>query len=154
MVALMGCQSSTAAVVGGIPSPPDPGTVLVTVGNNFFRSDRNRSVNAAVDTVAVGGKVRWEWINTGSAPHNIASLGSPNFVSGPVETGSGNVYELTFTTPGVYRYNCAIHGDLMTGTVVVTASPTMPPPYMPPTMMVGPSAGLRIQNFSQFFYYR
>jgi len=120
IAALSGCGSSTTAVPAVIPSAPDAGTVLVTVGNNFFRSERNRSVNAAVDTVAVGGKVRWQWVNTGSAPHNIASLGAPNFVSGPVETGSGNIYELTFTTPGVYRYNCAIHGDLMTGMVVVT----------------------------------
>ena len=118
--ALLGCGGSTTAVPAVIASPPDAGTVLVTVGNNFFRSERNRSVNAAVDTVAVGGKVRWQWVNTGSAPHNIASLGTPNFVSGPVKTGSGNIYELTFTTPGVYRYNCAIHGDLMTGMVVVT----------------------------------
>ena len=127
--ALLGCESSTTAVSGGSPSAPDPGTVLVTVGNNFFRSERNRSVNAAVDTVAVGGKVRWQWVNTGSAPHNIASLGTPNFLSGPVETGSGNVYELTFNTPGVYQYNCAIHGNLMTGTVVVTpaANPGVTP---------------------------
>ena len=119
--AVMGCESSTAAVSGGIAPPPDPGTVIVTVGNNFFRSDHNRSINDAVDTVAVGGKVRWQWVNTASAPHNIASVGTPDFMSGPVEIGSGNIYELTFTTPGIYRYNCAIHGDLMTGVVVVTA---------------------------------
>jgi plastocyanin len=120
IAAHVGCGGSTTDAPAVIPAPPDAGTVLVTVGNNFFRSDRNRSVNTAVDTVAVGGKVRWQWVNTGSAPHNIASFGTPNFVSGPVETGSGNIYELTFTTPGVYRYNCAIHGDLMTGMVVVT----------------------------------
>jgi plastocyanin len=120
IAALVGRGGSTTAVPAVIPSPPDAGTVVVTVGNNFFRSDRNRSVNAAVDTVAVGGKVRWQWVNTGSAPHNIASLGAPNFASGPVKTGTGNIYELTFATPGVYRYNCAIHGDLMTGMVVVT----------------------------------
>ena len=117
--ALMGCQSSTAAdAVTPLP-PVDAGTVTVTVGNNFFRSDRNRSVNDAVDTVAAGGKVRWQWINTGSAPHNVASIGTPTFASGPVQTGNNNVYELTFPSAGVYRYNCAIHGNLMTGVVVV-----------------------------------
>jgi plastocyanin len=120
LTVLMGCGGSTSPDAAFIAPPPDPGTVIVTVGNNFFRSDRNRSVNDAVDTVAVGGKVRWQWVNTGSAPHNIASMGAPHFTSGPVETGSGKIYELTFTTPGVYRYNCAIHGNLMTGVVVVT----------------------------------
>ena len=120
IIVLVGCGSSTTTTPGTVaPPPPDPGTVVVTVGNNFFRSDRNRSVNAAVDTVAVGGKVRWQWVNTGTAPHNIASLGTPTFMSGPVETGNGSIYELTFTAPGTYRYNCAIHGNLMTGTVVV-----------------------------------
>src|SRR5215467_8827418 len=117
--ALVACGGSTTSEPAIVVPPPDPGTVIVSVGNNFFRSGRNNSVNAAVDTVAVGGKVRWQWVNTGTAPHTIASIGAPNFVSGPVETGSGNIYELTFTTPGVYRYNCANHGDLMTGTVVV-----------------------------------
>ena len=117
---LTGCDSSKATDQGSIAPPPDPGTVIVTVGNNFFRSQQNRSVNDAVDTVAVGGKVRWQWVNTGSAPHNITSIGAPTFTSGPVETGSGKIYELTFTAPGTYRYNCAIHGNLMTGVVVVT----------------------------------
>ena len=119
IAALMGCHGSQAADPVKLPPPADPGTVVVTIGNNFFRSDRNGSVNDAVDTVAVGSKVRWQWVGTGSAPHNVASIGTPAFTSGPVETGSGNIYELTFTTPGVYRYNCAIHGNLMTGVVVV-----------------------------------
>ena len=121
IAALMGCNSATATDPTTAAPPPDPATVVVTVGNNFFRSDRNRSANEAVDTVVVGGKVRWQWMNTGSAPHNVASIGTPTFTSGPVETGSGRIYELTFTEPGTYRYNCAIHGNLMTGVVVVTA---------------------------------
>ena len=124
MAALIGCNKSTATAPAFVPPPPDSGTVIVTVGDNFFRSDRNRSVNDAVDTVAVGGKVRWQWVNTGSAPHNIASLGTPSFMSGPVKTGNGSIYEMTFTAPGVYRYNCAIHGNLMTGVIVVTGTAT------------------------------
>ena len=119
VTALVGCGGSTTTNPEISAPPPDPGTVLVSVGNNFFRSQRNNSVNDAVDTVGVGGKIRWQWVNTGSAPHNVASLGTPTFVSGPVQTGSGRIYELTFTTPGTYRYNCAIHGNLMTGVVVV-----------------------------------
>jgi plastocyanin len=112
-------------VFWSIVSPPASGMVVVTIGNIFSRSDRNGSANAAVDTVPVGGKVRWQWVNTGATPHGVASVGTPNFTSGPVEAGSANIYELTFTAPGVHRYNCAVHGNLMTGMIAVAdASPS------------------------------
>lgn len=103
---------------GGGGTPPSA-SVTVSLGNNFFRSDRNGSVNAAVDTVLAGGKVTWKWASTGSVPHNVQSVGAPSFTSGPLETGDGKTYELTFTAPGTYRYNCAVHGNLMSGVVVV-----------------------------------
>jgi plastocyanin len=58
-------------------------------------------------------------VQHGMVPHNVESVGTPGFTSGAVETGNGSTYELIFTAPGTYRYNCAIHGDLMTGVVVV-----------------------------------
>jgi plastocyanin len=106
---------------GGTSGGPTPRSVTVTLGNNFFRSDRNGSTNPAVDTIVTGGKVTWKWANTGSVPHNVESVATPSFTSGGIETGNGSTYEVTFTSPGSYRYNCAIHGDMMTGVVVVTA---------------------------------
>jgi len=44
----------------------------------------------------------------------------PSFMSGSIETGNGSTYELSFSAPGTYQYNCAIHGNLMTGVIVVT----------------------------------
>ena len=102
---------------GGLP----PAAVTVTVGNNLFRSNRNGSVNSAVDTVAPGSVVRWVWVSTGLVPHNVESVDAPSFPSGPIETTSGSHYEVTFTAPGTYRYNCAVHGDQMTGVIVVKA---------------------------------
>ena len=102
---------------GGLP----PAALTVTVGNILFRSDRNGSVNAAVDTVAPGGVVRWLWVNTGLVPHNVESVDGPSFTSGPIESKNGSHYDVTFTTPGTYRYNCAVHGDQMTGVIVVKA---------------------------------
>jgi plastocyanin len=102
---------------GGLP----PAAVTITVGNILFRSDRNGSVNSAIDTVATGSVVRWRWVNTGQEPHNVQSLGEPVFASGPIEAANGSHYDVTFTTPGTYRYNCAVHGDEMTGVVVVKA---------------------------------
>ena len=122
---IMGCGDPTASDPVTVPpgggNGGGGGAVTVTVGNNLFRSDRNGSTNAAVDTVVVGGKVTWTWVNSGLVPHNVASIGTPSFTSGGIKTGNGSTYEITFTEPGTYRYNCAIHGNLMTGVVVVTA---------------------------------
>ena len=95
--------------------------MTVTVGNILFRSDRNGSVNAAVDTVAPGSVVRWRWVSTGVVPHNVESVDAPSFTSGPIESTNGSHYDVTFTTPGTYRYNCAVHGNQMTGVIVVKA---------------------------------
>jgi plastocyanin len=95
--------------------------VTITVGNDFFRSDRNGSANSAVDTIPAGGTVTWRWGSTGAVPHSVQSLSAPTFASSAIQTGAGSTYQQTFTTPGTYRYNCAVHGDLMTGVVVVTA---------------------------------
>jgi len=121
---LMGCGGSASAPTsvppGGGGGPPST-SATVTVGNDFFRSNRNRTTNTAVDTVVAGGKVTWTWSSTGSVSHSVQSLGAPTFTSGPIVASDGNTYEQTFPTPGTYRYNCAVHGNLMTGTIVVIA---------------------------------
>jgi plastocyanin len=95
-----------------------PVPVTVTVGPGIvFSSDRNGSQNPAVDTVAVGGAVRWTW--TGSLPHSVASQGVPSFTSSGVFTGAPNTYTVTFQSAGTYQYDCGVHGTLMTGTIVV-----------------------------------
>jgi plastocyanin len=91
----------------------------VTVGNNLFRSDHNGTCNPAVDTIAVGGTVTWTWVGTGATPHSVRSEGTPAFTSSNVLTGAGSTYSFTFTTPGTYQYDCAVHGAQMTGRVVV-----------------------------------
>jgi len=116
---VVGCGSSATDAPTGNTDGPAPTAVTVTTGNNFFRSSRNGSRNAAVDTVAVGGKVTWVWTATAGIPHNVQSIGTPTFASSGLETATGSRYEVTFGAPGSYRYNCAIHGNLMTGTIVV-----------------------------------
>jgi plastocyanin len=46
-------------------------------------------------------------------------MGSPTFTSSAIKTGSGSTYQVTFTAPGTYQYDCAVHGTMMTGTIVV-----------------------------------
>ena len=50
---------------------------------------------------------------------------------GMVLTGDGKSYAVKFDTPGTYQYNCAVHGQQMSGTVVVrrAGSPSGPPPH-------------------------
>ena len=91
----------------------------VTIGNDFFQSDRNGTRNPAIDTVAAGTEVTWTWTNTGATPHSVESEGSPSFASSAIQTGSGMTYHVMFTTPGTYQYQCAVHGAAMTGRVVV-----------------------------------
>jgi plastocyanin len=119
----------TATAAGLVGSPltfnatatepaPIPTTASVTVGNIFFRSDRN-STEPAVDTVAVGGTVTWNWVNTGAEPHSVRATGSPTFPGSGILTGSGESYNNTFSTAGTYNYDCSVHGSQMTGRVVV-----------------------------------
>jgi plastocyanin len=125
-----GAQTATAAVTGATGSPvtftatasggppPDPAEILVTVGNNFFTSNRNGSSNPAVDTLALNGSVTWTW-GPAAGSHSVQSTGSPSFVSSLVKTGAGQSYSLSFTVAGTYSYDCSIHGTDMTGRIVV-----------------------------------
>jgi plastocyanin len=128
-----GTQTATATVAGATGSPqtftatasgdgggplPDPTEIDVTVGNNSFTSVRNGTVNPAVDTLALNGSVIWTW-GPGAGSHSVQSTGSPAFVSSLVKTGEGQNYSLVFSEPGTYTYNCSIHGNAMTGRIVV-----------------------------------
>jgi plastocyanin len=110
--------SATATSVGP-PPPPPPATVAVTLGNIFFQSNRNATRNPAVDTVAVNGTVTWTWVNTGATEHSVLSTGSTSFTSSTTRAGDGTAYHFQFTQAGTYTYNCAVHGSLMTGRIVV-----------------------------------
>jgi plastocyanin len=116
----VGAQAAQGAVGGlmGSPvgftatgTPPPPVTVDVSVGNNFF--------SPSGVTIAAGTRVRWTWTATGAIPHSVESTGVPSFTSSAILTGNGSIYTFTFNAPGVYTYDCAVHGALMTGTVTV-----------------------------------
>jgi len=121
--------------------PAAPATAAVTVGDIFFKSDLNGSSNPAVDTVAVNGTVTWTWATSEALPHSVQSVGSPSFTSSGIQTGSGSSYSFTFTAPGTYQYDCAVHGQMMTGTIVVlAATPTSTPPSATPPPATPPPA--------------
>ena len=90
-------------------------SAAVQVGDNFFRSGQNATQNPAVDTIGVGGTVTWTWVGTN--PHSVESTGSPAFTSSTTRTSGTSAF--TFTAVGTYTYDCAVHGALMSGQVVV-----------------------------------
>ena len=103
-------------------APSTPTTPTTNVGDIFFTSARNASSNPAVDTVAVNGTVTWTWAAGEVLAHSVQSMGSPSFTSSGILSGVGNTYQFTFTAPGTYQYDCAVHGQLMTGSIVVLAA--------------------------------
>ncbi|HET7468204.1 MAG TPA: plastocyanin/azurin family copper-binding protein [Gemmatimonadales bacterium] len=112
----------TATATGGgppPPPPPPPTTIGVKVQNISFTSVRNGTSNPAVDTVAVDGTVTWTWVNTGATTHSVNSTGATAFTSSAELTGNDQSYHFQFSQAGTYTYNCAVHGNLMTGRIVV-----------------------------------
>jgi plastocyanin len=83
--------------------------------NVAFTSFTNATSNPAIDTIPVGGAIKWVQIN---GPHSVASTGVPSFTNSPGQlTPTG--YTFVFTVAGTYQYECGVHGSSMTGTVVV-----------------------------------
>jgi Copper binding proteins, plastocyanin/azurin family len=139
---LAGCggSSSTAPSTGSggggggaAPGGAAPGSAAVTLGDIFFKSARNGSSNAAVDTVVAGGTVTWTWAAGESLPHSVQSLGSPSFASSAIQSGGGKTYQVTFPSVGTYQYDCAVHGQMMTGRIVVQAAASSTPAPGGPT---------------------
>ncbi|HKR54818.1 MAG TPA: plastocyanin/azurin family copper-binding protein [Gemmatimonadales bacterium] len=114
----LGTQTDTAsATLTGSPvifvSTGDsvPALAAVTVGPGI-------SYAPTSVTVSNGGKVTWTWAS-GSIAHSVNWLTAP----GTLPTSSGiqttGTYQVTFTMPGTYTYDCLVHGEAMTGTVIV-----------------------------------
>lgn len=121
---LVGLALGLLVACGGDSSGPSGaggpiGGQGVRVGNTFFRSNHNGSIDPAVDTVAVGTPLDWSWVGTGGVSHSVRSSGTPAFASSAIMSGSGTTYSVTFSSPGVFTYDCAVHGSAMTGRVVV-----------------------------------
>ncbi|MEO8138733.1 MAG: hypothetical protein ABI742_03750 [Gemmatimonadota bacterium] len=80
-----------------------------------FSSFSNATSNPAIDTIPVGGAIKWVQI---SGQHSVASTGVPSFTNSPGQLTSAG-YTFVFTAAGTYQYECGVHGAAMTGTVVV-----------------------------------
>ena len=88
----------------------------VSIGDNFFRApDGTTTV-----TIEAGDSVTWT--NNGSTAHTVTSNTGAWPDSGSLNPGA--IFEVRFTTEGIYQYHCNVHGAaVMSGTVVVTEAP-------------------------------
>ena len=121
--AAIGCSSDSTGTGdngGGGGGGGGGGPVgAIIVGNDFFQSSHN-GIKPAVDTVPAGQVVTWTWTNTGATPHSILSDGPAIFTGLTTpESGNGNTFTATLTTPGAYNYHCGVHGPAMHVTIVV-----------------------------------
>ena len=109
--------AAQAAGVEPLPytEPPLPGSPAAT---KFTVIEEDFAFKPFEVTVDVGTTV--VWINKERAKHTATS-DVALFDSG--DQPMGNVYEYTFTEPGVYTYYCVYHGDKgvvgMAGTIIV-----------------------------------
>ena len=90
------------------------------------------------------------WTNRDSAQHSVV------FLTGLGQTenfGLGQSSSLRFIAPGTYKYICGLHGQSMSGTVVVEpVDGPLPvvtggaPTFVPPTPTPIPSAGVVVRG--------
>ena len=115
-------------------------TVAVDISGFLFKPD-TVFINAG-DTVT--------WTNRDSAQHSVV------FLTGLGQTenfGLGQSSSLRFIASGTYKYICGLHGQSMSGTVVVEgADGPVPvvaggaPTFVPPTPTPIPSAGVVVRG--------
>jgi plastocyanin len=65
------------------------------------------------------------WTNDGDNPHTVTA-NDDSFDSGTLLAGQS--FDHTFSTAGTYGYFCEVHGQSMSGTVVVRAASSGSPP--------------------------
>ncbi len=91
-------------------------TIYLNTNTLIFVSGWNRTA-PAVDTVAVGAKVRWQMSIFDYEDHSIEPDGAPLFVGGRFPYAGLSFVETIFTTAGTYRYIDPSSGAR--GTIVV-----------------------------------
>ena len=116
----VGTQTDTASAAGLSGSPvvftatagTAPATASVAVGPSGTLTFSPDSV-----ILASGGTVTWTW--AGGISHSVEFLTAPGTLPASSAIMATGTFQTTFTTPGVYTYDCAVHGIAMHGKVVV-----------------------------------
>jgi LPXTG-motif cell wall-anchored protein len=120
----IGAPALLAVVIVLAAAAPAAADASVSMGDNFY--------DPSTVTVTAGETVTWT--HTGELPHTVTADdgsfdSSPNC---PDQTNqcmqSGDSFSQTFNSEGNFGYFCKVHGQSMSGTVVVEAGGTGPAP--------------------------
>lgn len=87
-------------------------TAAVTVGPGIVFSPNSSKVGS----IGKGGTVTWTF-NGGT--HSVQWQTAPGTLPTSSSIMSSGTYSVTFTQPGTYTYDCAVHGTAMSGTIIV-----------------------------------
>lgn len=98
------------------PGNAPPSSLSIDVGNDYFRSVRNGSMEPAFDTVAVNGTITWTWVQDGE--HGVEFQDQSLPISA-VMSAVGSQHSVTFPARGSFEYFCQVHGSQMAGLIVV-----------------------------------
>lgn len=101
--------TATAAGLAGSPQTFSAESGQILVANNQFQPGNL--------VVPAGTTVRWAWA-TNASSHSVVPVGGTEPTASAV-SAAPFAYQHTFNTPGVYNYECSVHGNLMTGTITV-----------------------------------
>lgn len=106
--------TSTPALTGSpvnigalIVPPPLVDTISVGPGIQF---------SPASVTLAAGGTVTFKWAD---GPHGVHFTSGPGTLPATSATMSSGTVDYQLNNVGTYTYNCTVHGNSMTGTIVV-----------------------------------
>jgi LPXTG-motif cell wall-anchored protein len=106
----------TALILLAVAAPAMAADESVSIGDNFY--------SPATVTITEGDTVTWT--NNGQAPHSVTA-DNGSFDSSPSCPAAGcmengDTYSHTFSSGGTFDYFCKVHGQSMSGTVVVEAA--------------------------------
>lgn len=76
-----------------------------------FDADPCESWDPCVIRIKAGTKV--VWTNSDTRTHEVAFVAGPQTPGSSGRVGPGDSWSHTFTKPGTYEYQCAIHKPLM-----------------------------------------
>ena len=88
---------------------------ITSAGVVMVGAGATNSFSPATVTIKARESVTWTWV---SGVHGVVSDSTPK-AFGDSPTQAAGQYTATFATAGSYGYHCAVHGMMMSGTVVV-----------------------------------
>ena len=106
--------ANAAGYAGGTSSAVTVSGVEIRVGIGDAKT-----FTPGTDTVAVNHYATWVWDPTNASSHGVHWLTAPGSLPGDSPAQTTGSYQVYFSTPGTYTYQCTVHGAVMSGTIVV-----------------------------------